>query len=505
MKHASLPFPFRAISFLLSLTLLSGLPGSRAGSLAAQESDPRIAGVEAGLARSIQVQGQEPERSSIQERMEFYNVPGASVAVLDGGRIAWAKGYGVRNAETGEPVTPRTLFQAASISKPVAATAALRLVEEGLLALDAPVNRYLQVWEIPENDLTRERPVTLKHLLTHTGGLTVHGFPGYALAEEIPSTVEVLDGSGPANTAPIRVDALPGSMWRYSGGGYTIMQKLLEDLTGDPFPTVLRKKVLDPVGMTLSSYEQPLPAERAIDAASSHLSDGTGGDGAWHVYPEMAAAGLWTNPTELATLALELQASYHGEEGRVLSPEMTRRMFTPVMGRYGLGFGIQGEGDEARFSHGGSNYGFKAQFLAFMEGGRGVFVMTNGDQGSSLADEIVLAVAREYGWPVPGYQEVILAEVDPDVLEEIAGIYRVAAEEFDLRPDVEELEVRVEVVGTHLRVDVVGYDVLEIHPTAENLFIDLTDGTRIRVDRSEAGEVTALQILGGPRAVRTGG
>jgi CubicO group peptidase (beta-lactamase class C family) len=369
-------------------------------------------------------------------------------------------------------------------------------VEEGLLTLDAPVNEYLKGWQIPDNEFTREHPVTLKHLLTHTGGLTVHGFPGYALTEEVPTTVQVLDGSGPANTAPIRVDTIPGVLWRYSGGGYTIVQQLLEDVAGDPFPQILREEVLDPVGMTLSSYQQPLPPERAAHAASSHLSDGTGGDGKWHVYPEMAAAGLWTNPTELAKLAMELQASFHGERGRVLSPEMTRAMLTPVLGGYGLGFAIQGEGEEARFSHGGSNYGFRAQFLAFVEGGRGAFVMTNGDQGSSLAQEIILAVAREYGWPVPGYQEVILSEVSPAVLQEIAGTYRL---------EEQALDIVVEVVGDHLRANIAEVQTLELYPTAESFFIDLADGTRIRVERNPEGAVTALQILGGPRVVRTGG
>jgi len=477
---------------LVLITLLTTLspPG-----LAAQEADPRVARVENGLSMAIQVRGREPERFSLQERMAFYNVPGVSVAVLDGGRVAWAKGYGVKDVDTGEPVTPRTLFQAASISKPVAATAALRLVEEGLLQLDAPVNDYLRGWTIPENDFTREHPVTLKHLLSHTGGLTVHGFPGYAIGEEVPSTEEVLDGSGPANTPPVRVDTVPGNLWRYSGGGYTILQKLLEDVTGKPFPRVLRDEVLAPVGMTLSGYDQPIPPEKTPYAASSHLSDGTGGDGKWHIYPEMAAAGLWTNPTDLAMLAMELQASYQGEEGRVLSPEMTRAMFTPVLGGYGLGFGLQGEGEEARFSHGGSNYGFRAQFLAFMEGGRGVFVMTNGDRGSALAQEITLAVAREYGWPVPGYREVILADVAPETLEEIAGTYRI---------EDQEVELRVQVAGDHLRVEIPDVQVFELHPTGPDFFIDLADGGRVRVDRDEHGRVSALQILGGPRAIRVG-
>jgi len=488
----------RLHSFLVALlaTLLVAAGSVTCRPPAPPEEDPRIAAVEAGISRALQVQGREVEGVPILERMAHYRVPGASVAVLDGGRIAWARGYGVADVGAGDPVTPETLFQAASISKPVAAMAALKLVEQGVLDLDAPVNPYLRDWKIPENAVTREHPVTLKHILTHSGGLTVHGFPGYAVTAEIPSTVEVLDGAGPANTVPVRVDTIPGSLWRYSGGGYTVLQKLLEDVTGKPFPQVVRDLVLDPAGMTLSGYEQPLPPDRAGHAATGHLQDGQAVEGRWHVYPEMAAAGLWTTPTDLAKLALDVQASARGERGGVLSPEMTQAQLTPVMGGYGLGFGVQGEGAEARFVHGGSNHGFKAQFLAFREGGRGVFVMTNGDGGSALAQEIALAVAREYGWPAPAYQEVVLGEVAPEILQEIAGVYRVEGQD---------LEVRVEARGDHLRADVGGTMVLELYPTADGLFLDLDDGTRIRVERDAGGGVIAFQVLGGPRAVRAGG
>jgi CubicO group peptidase (beta-lactamase class C family) len=337
----------------------------------------------------------------VEERMATHHVPGVSVAVLDQGQIAWARGYGVMDVETGEPVTPETLFQAASISKPVAAMAALRLVEEGALDLDTPVNTYLKSWKLPDNGHTEENPVTLRHLLTHTGGLTVHGFPGYSPDGPVASTIQVLDGSGPANTDPIRVNRLPGSEWRYSGGGYTVMQQLLEDVTGETFPELMRRLVLDPAGMVSSSYEQPLPPERAALAAKAHNEEGRPFNDIWHIYPEMAAAGLWTTPTDLARLALAVQAAHRGDEGGILSQDMTVAQLTPTMDDQGLGFGVSGTGPEARFSHGGSNFGFKAYFLAFVEGGRGVMVMTNGDRGRRLRDEVREAVLQVYGWSSP--------------------------------------------------------------------------------------------------------
>lgn len=485
----------------LGLSTLSTLVFLLAAILAAspataQDPDPRIAAIEGGLSGSIQVKGQAMERFTISDRMEHYNVPGVSVAVLEGGEVAWAKGYGVADVVTGEPVTVLTLFQAASISKPVAAMAALRLVEEGRLSLDAPVNDALTSWSVPDNRFTEATPVTLRHLLTHTGGLTVHGFPGYEAGGPVATPIQVLDGSGPANTDPIRVDTVPGSLWRYSGGGYTILQQMVEDVTGMPFAEALAELVLGPADMTTSSYAQPLPPGRADQAASGHLSDGARVEGECHIYPEQAAAGLWTNPTELAHLAMDVQAAYHGDTGRVLSPEMTREQLTPNMGGYGLGFAVRGQGDEARFSHGGSNHGFKAQFMAFKEGGRGVFVMTNGDRGSALAQEIILAVAREYDWPVPRYQEVILADLSNEALEAIAGTYWV---------EEDELEVVIAVEEDHLRATVQGVQVIHMYPTAADFFMDITDGQRFRIHRNEDGSVRAMEVVGaGAMAVRRG-
>jgi CubicO group peptidase (beta-lactamase class C family) len=447
--------------------------------------------VENGLSTLLQIRGRAADRFTIGERMEHYGVPGVSVAVVDDGAVAWAGGYGVADAETGEPVTPETLFQAASISKPVAAVAALALVEEGTLALDAPVNDRLREWRIPENDFTRTRAVTLRHLLTHTGGLTVHGFPGYAATEEVPTTVQVLDGSGPANTGPVRVDTVPGSIWRYSGGGYTIVQKLLTDVTGRSFPDLMRELVLDPVGMTASSYRQPLPPERERGAASGHLEDGSRVEGEWHVYPEMAAAGLWTNPTELARLALALQAAWRGESDVPLSGETARAMLTPGQGDWGLGFSVQ-DGEFPRFSHGGSNHGFKAQFLASVEDGRGVFVMTNGERGTPLAMEIVQAVARAYGWPAPVSRKVDVVDLDEDLLSRVAGSYLM--EGMDL-------EISIAARDDHLAVEVGTAPAERYFPLSETEFINLETGDRFQVVTDEDGAVAALEVRGGARAL----
>jgi CubicO group peptidase (beta-lactamase class C family) len=197
-------------------------------------------------------------------------VPGVSIAVVDGGKLAWARGYGVTRAGSNDPVTPSTLFPAASISKAVTATATLRLVEQGRLALDEDVNVYLRSWKVPDSEYTTSEKVTLRHLLSHTAGTGVHMFPCYREGEPLPTLVEELDGIPPAKTAPVRVEAVPGTTWRYSGGGVLVEQLVLTDVTGEPFPALLRDLVLAPLGMDDSTFEQPVPSPLRARLAVEH-------------------------------------------------------------------------------------------------------------------------------------------------------------------------------------------------------------------------------------------
>jgi len=275
---------------------------------------------------------------SLQDLMEKFKVTGLSIAVIDNFQVIWAKGYGVTGVDSKAPVTPKTLFQAGSISKPVAATAALYMVEQGKLALDENVNDKLKTWKVPDNEFTQAEKVTLRRLMSHTGGLTVHGFPGYEVDAPLPTLVQVLNGEKPTNTAPVRVDFVPGTKLRYSGGGVTIEQLLMMDVSGKPFPALLRETVLDKIGMADSSYEQPLPSTRASVTAGGTYRDGREVHRKWHIYPEMAAAGLWTTPTDLAHFAVEIALSKNGKSNRILSQKMTNEMLTPVLEEAGLGF-----------------------------------------------------------------------------------------------------------------------------------------------------------------------
>jgi len=331
--------------------------------------------------------------------MRNHHILGASVAIIQNGAILEAKGYGFTDETRTTPVTTDTLFQAGSISKPVAALGALRLVEDGRLTLDDDVNQWLKQWRVPDNEWTRQERVTLRRILSHSAGLTVHGFPGYEMGFRLPTLREILDGEEPANTEAIRVDVLPGSIWRYSGGGYTVLQQLIIDLTGRPFSEWMQETVLMPLNMAASTCEQPLPEDRVASAAAGYYAPCQPVEGRWHIYPEMVAAGLWSTASDLARFAIGIQEALAGRPNAVLSRAMTREMLTLQKGRSGLGVDVVGKGNSLRFSHCGRDEGFDAQMVACAETGQGVVLMINANDDSGAQTRIVQAVSREYHWP----------------------------------------------------------------------------------------------------------
>ena len=361
------------------------------------DQETRIHRVEATLVDLPMGEGQAPLRMDLLQLMKLYNVPGLSIAVIDNYKIVWTKGYGVIETGSSTPVTPKTLFQAGSISKPVAATGALYLVEHGKLALDENVNEKLKSWKVPDNDFTTKEKVTLRRLMSHTAGLTIHGFPGYDVNDAMPTLVQIFNGEKPANTAPIRVDILPGTKEVYSGGGVTIEQQLMMDVSGKAFPVLMRELVLDKIGMAESSYEQPLPPARAAMTASGTYSDGKVVHGRWHIYPEMAAAGLWTTPTDLCRFAIEIALSKQGKSNRVISEKMTKEMLTPVLDQAGLGL-FMDKDNPGQFGHDGADEGFQAILTMHAESGKGLAIMANSDNGITVGDILVRKIAKEYGW-----------------------------------------------------------------------------------------------------------
>jgi CubicO group peptidase (beta-lactamase class C family) len=321
----------------------------------------------------------------IPARQRELHVPAVSIAVIENGRI-------VRTEVYGDGINPETVFQAASISKPVAAMAALHMSQHGNFTLDEDVNNKLKSWKVPAHRFSG-KPVTVRGILSHSAGLTVSGFPGYAAGAPVPSLVAILNGAPPANTKAILVDIEPGSRWRYSGGGFTVLQQLMIDrMNGWTFPQIMERMVLSRIGMKHSTFTQPLPELIAANAAKAHDGEGRPIAGNWHTYPEMAAAGLWTTPSDLALWAIEVRNAWHGRSNKIIERTTAHEMLTRQKADYGLGVGLEGSGPTLIFGHDGVNAGYRCILKLSLESGNGAVIMTNGDQGRKLADEILASL-----------------------------------------------------------------------------------------------------------------
>jgi CubicO group peptidase (beta-lactamase class C family) len=445
-----------------------------------------VTSVENGLLPAVVIKGRPVPHYRIADRMKALNVHGASVAVISNYEIEWAKGYGYADIESKRPVDKSTLFQAGSISKPVAAVAAMKLVEEGKLQLDDNINSFLKSWKMPDNEFTKENKVTLRGIMSHSAGLTVHGFPGYAAGEPLPTIPEVLDGAKPANTPAVRVNVAPGTIWRYSGGGYTIMQLAMTDVTEKAFPALMTELVLSKAGMSESTYENPLPAKLSGTAASGYRRDAVAVPGRYHTYPEMAAAGLWTTPSDLARFGIEIQKSREGRSNKILKRATVEEMLREQKRPYGLGFALSPNW----FAHGGADEGFQAFFGCSFDG-KGIVVMTNSDNGGRLAHEIQLAFAAAYGLPDKPNERQSIA-LPAEALKKFAGEY--------LAPQLGKITLRTD--GDHLLMSADRVGAAELYPADERKFFSLGEIPDLSFAVDEHGAVTGFS-LGGLQAKRT--
>jgi CubicO group peptidase (beta-lactamase class C family) len=481
----------------LGILLLLSLGGSGPASAAA---DP-ASSLERTLLPATVLEGVKPW--SLAERMRRHHVPGVSIAVIEGGQVAWAKSWGVLDAQSGEKVTPRSLFQAGSISTAVTALAVLRLADQGKLDLDAPVNSLLRSWKLPQGPLTPG--VTVARVLGHTGGLTVAGFPGYDPGARLPTLLQTLNGQPPANTPPVRCEAQPGASLGYSAGGYEVLEQLLVDVTGQSFEALVRDTVLGPAAMEDSTFQQPLTAELAARAAAGHTAEGKPLPGHARVYPELAAAGLWTTATDLARLAIAVQRSRAGAEGALLSRARATRMLTATVDFSGLGFLVDQRGpgtfEQLTAEQPAGTGGFKALVVASTEGGYGLAVMTNGEGGAPLADEILRGAAQLYGWKEFTPPRVKGARLSAGQLRALAGRYRLGSDEV----------LVFEAGAGVLRGRPLLGEPFELYPVAADAFLRLDppgryllDGAGLEVEtpfgedrgpRLEKGETVPLEML----------
>ncbi len=448
----------------------------------------RIDRIERGLSTPVTVKGVPAVTWLLRERMAFHQVPAVSIALVNHGKVEWVRAYGVLDPAIAQPATPATLFQAGSVSKSVSAMGALHLVGQHALSLDAPANAALRAWKIPDNAFTRTTPVTLRRLLNHSAGMTVHGFHGYARGQAIPSLLQVLDGMPPANSDPVRVDVTPGTLWRYSGGGFSVVQLMMTEAGKAPFDQLMQRTVLGPLGMRDSTYAVTLPQAWQDRAATGHRSDGTAVPGRWHRYPESAAAGLWTTAADLARIVIEIQQAQGGRSGKVLSSAMTETLLTRGLGEYGLGFYVEPLGAGTSFSHSGGTDGFRAQLYGYTHTGQGVVVLTNSDNGAALIAELLGSISAEYGWPEFGRIEKTALAPDAGFNAAAAGAYTLEDQPAAIIAEGDRL---------YFQSDLFGAQRMELFAESRTRFFMTAQDMSVAFKRGGDGQVVGFDLLRG--------
>jgi CubicO group peptidase (beta-lactamase class C family) len=413
-------------ALLITFTLFLFIETAASAQSSKQEISEKIQQVEKNLIPNIQNENDVP--MTIQDRMAFYQVHGVSVAVIRNYKTEWAKGYGYADDSLKIPVTPQTLFQAASISKSINSVGVLKLVQDKKINLYTDINTYLTSWKFPYDSLSKNKKITIANLLSHTAGLTVHGFGGYEKGKKIPTIEQILDGKKPANSDAIRSMYAPGIKSEYSGGGITISQLIVMDITHQAYDKFMYDNVLKPLGMTSSTYVQPPLNIKSTLLATAYRDNGKAIKGNYHVYPEQAAAGLWTNPTDLSKYIIETQLALQGKSGKVLNQQTTWLRLTPYIDKNAaLGVFIDSLQDGVKyFEHGGANEGFRCQYYGSLEGGNGIVVMINSDN-ANIMNEIVNSVAKVYDFKGLNRsrlrKEVTVADT---VLQKYTGKYELA-------------------------------------------------------------------------------
>jgi len=441
--------------------------------------------VEENLHYLAVIKGRPDPGMSLADQMSRLHVPGVSIAAIHNKQIDWSKGYGVMTLG-GPPVSASmTLFSAASMSKPVTAMAVLRLAQEGKIDLDADVNNYLKSWKLPVNDFTKNHPVTVRELLSHTSGIGTHSGMIYSPDKGVPSVLEILDGKPPATTPPVRVESEPGQKYAYANGGYLILELLITELTGKPFANAMKELVLAPMGMEQSTFEAPLSPAKAAAAATAYDENGTTGYPAAHIVePNAAAGGLWTTAIDYAKFVIELEKEYSGESHLVLNQKMAQMMVTAGMGpsesiRWGLGVRVGGTPPHIYFEHGGSAV-YQSDMVGYPSGD-GVVVLTNGGGGGPLSNQIVRSVAQAYGWPDFQPVEHTVVPVDPSKFGRYVCTY-----DF----------IKVTQDGSHLMAEIpIGSKTQELFPESDAQYFLRDIGTRIIFDVKADGSVTGLEFI----------
>jgi CubicO group peptidase (beta-lactamase class C family) len=438
----------------------------------------KIREVENNLAAPFAVEGD--SEWNIMTRMNYYRIKGVSIAVIHDYKIEWAKGYGWADDSSKTPVTIQTLFQAASISKSLNGVGVLKLAQENKLDLYADINQYLKSWKFPYDSISKNKKIFTIELLSHTAGLNVHGFAGYDRGMMLPTVTQILNGLPPANSEAIHSLLIPGLRSEYSGGGITISQLIVTDITNKPYAQYMNEEVLKPLGMNSSSYEQPNRSDPVL-LATGYKMNGNEIPGKYHVYPEEAAAGLWTNPTDLGKYIIETQLAYEGKSVKVLNQRMTRLRLSPYQNNNAaLGVFIDHLDSTKYFQHGGANEGFRCQYYGSLAGGDGLVIMVNSDNGA-IIPEIVNGIAKVYH--MKGlFRSLVRKKISLDsaVLQQYAGKYSFTSE----------VTVTITREGENLYVQITGQPKFQIYSESRTKFFLTVVDAEIEFMKDDTGQIS---------------
>lgn len=426
----------------------------------------------------------EPADRGVVARMAAHHASALSVAVIHNGKLDWSAAWG-RLDHDGAAADCSTLFQGGSLAKPTTLIAALRMQQAGVISLDAEVDSMLRSYHLPKGQQRPENPVTLRNLLRHTAGITPGGYAGYATGAALPTTTQILLGLSPANSRAIEVVAKPNEHLSYSGGGYTLIEAALQDRLRKPFDQLMQTWLLSPLGMRQASFVQPISEAHRGRTAKGHLADGSPVPGGWNNHPERAAAGLWTTPTDMATLLIELYQASRGLSA-TLDRELVEELLADPVEGHAYGFRWLGDGDDVFLTHYGGTTGYRAGMTINLRTGNGAVYLANSDGGSALGTEFLNSVSEVYDWTAFKTTSVKRSPKPRPVLESLVGLY-----DFPDSPTV-----RVVLEGEDLTLVFPNQDRYALTPIegADLAFIHPATGVRVAFE-SEADHVS-LHLYG---------
>lgn len=460
----------------------------------ANDSGEGIQSISEGLQSTVRIKGKPSKLSSLKERMAHYNVPAVSIAFLKDNKISWTHTEGFIDLNNHRPIDENTVFQAASISKAVFASTLMKYRQDNGLNIDADINTLLKSWQLPAHQWASKNNVSLRQLLSHSAGTTVHGFAGYKHGSDVPSITSLLNGAKPANSAPVVVDIEPGTQFRYSGGGTTLAQLVLQDHAKSTITELAKKIIFEPLMMQHSSFSQPLVGNLKSNAAVAHNADGKPVVGGSHTYATLSAAGLWTTPSDLLRLVSQIQLAGLGKNNAFFSKSTIDEMLTPQIPPMGIGFFIEGEDEITSFSHGGANEGFMAHLFAHTKTGDGIVIMTNGEKGTSLIDEIMIRASEIYHWDEFKPTEKSESRLTPKLFESIIGEYKIT-DPFETTLVITEKRGGFLVnIGKFVKNEM-------FFPESERQLFSMT-GMSLFLHPNDKGEVNHISFWGGINAIR---